>query len=98
MIVTTRIPNHRNVGTKISRREMRVIPTGIRNSFGGYSLDGPFEGCWTADDGQVYQETSFRLEILVSPENLKKARQMLMDIGLQLGQRAIFSRCAKEAK
>jgi hypothetical protein len=90
MIAITRIPTHRNDGSKISRRELRIILTGIRDSFGGYSLEGPFEGSWTADDGQVYNETSFRLEVLVPPQKLKKAREMFMEMGSQLGQRAIF--------
>jgi hypothetical protein len=38
----------------------------------------------------VYEETSYRLEVLVSPERVQEARQLFMDIGKQLGQRAIY--------
>ena len=36
------------------------------------------------------EETSYRLEIVVPAERLSDARRMLIDIGRQLGQRAIY--------
>ena len=90
MLVITRIPTHRNDGAKISNRERRTILSMIRDTFGGYSLEGPFQGVWVDDDGRVYEETSYRLEVLVQPARLKEALQMLMSIGKQLGQRAIY--------
>ena len=62
----------------------------IRDTFGGYSLEGPSEGAWVADDGQVYQETSFRLEVLVLAERVSEARELFMRVGKQFGQRAIY--------
>jgi len=44
MLVVTRIPTHRNDGSKISRRERRSILNLVRDTFGGYTLEGPFEG------------------------------------------------------
>ena len=90
MLVVTRIPTHRNDGSKISRRERRSILTLVRDSFGGYTLEGPFEGAWVADDGRVYEETSYRLEVLVPPERVSEARQLFTRVGKQLGQRAIY--------
>ena len=90
MIVTTRLPTHRNDGSKVQRRELRAILTLVRDTFGGYSLEGPFQGAWVADDGQAYEETSYRLEVLVSPERLSEARELFMRFGSQLGQRAIY--------
>src|SRR5436190_14433673 len=90
MLVVTRIPTHRNDGSKISRRERRAILTLVRDTFGGYSLEGPFQGAWVADDGQVYEETSYRLEVLVPAERLSEARELFTRIGMQLGQRAIY--------
>src|ERR1700722_9360346 len=46
MLVVTRIPTHRNDGSKISRRERRGILNLVRDTFGGYTLEGPFEGAW----------------------------------------------------
>jgi len=90
MLVVTRIPTHRNDGSKIRQRERRAILTLVRDTFGGYSLEGPFEGAWVADDGRVYEEASYRLEVLVSPERVSEARELFTRMGRQLGQRAIY--------
>ena len=62
----------------------------VRDAFGGYSLEGPFQGAWVGDDGRIYEETSYRLEVLVPPERLAEMRQLCMRFGKQLGQRAIY--------
>jgi hypothetical protein len=90
MLVITRIPTHRNDGSKISQRERRAILSLVRDSFGGYSLEGPFQGAWVADDGRTYEETSYRLEVVVPPERVSEARELFMRIGKQLDQRAIY--------
>jgi hypothetical protein len=90
MLVITRIPTQRNDGSKISRREQRAILTRVRDEFGGYTLEGPFQGAWVADDGGVYAETSYRLEVLVPPERINEARELFMDVGRLLGQKAIY--------
>jgi hypothetical protein len=90
MLVVTRIPTHRNDGSKISKRERRGVLNLVRDAFGGYSLEGPFEGAWTADDGRVYEETSYRLEVLVPSDRVREARELFSRIGRQLGQRAIY--------
>lgn len=90
MIAITRIPTHRNDGSKVNHRERRAILALVRNTFGGYSLEGPFQGAWIAEDGQVYEETSYRLEVLIPPERLGEARALFIRIGKQLGQRAIY--------
>jgi len=90
MLVITRIPTHRNDGSKISQRERRAILNRVRDQFRGYSLEGPFQGAWVADDGRTYEDTSYRLEVLIAPERLSEARELFMEIGRQLGQRAIY--------
>jgi hypothetical protein len=90
MLVVTRIPTHRNDGSRVGRRERRSILTLVRDTFGGYTLEGPFEGAWVADDGEVYEERSYRLEVLVPPERVREARMLFLRIGRQLGQRAIY--------
>lgn len=90
MIVITRIPTHRNTGVKVSRRELRAIINRIIDAFGGYTLEGPFQGAWIADDGTRYEETSYRLEIVTNPERLEEARQLFIEIGKQLGQLAVY--------
>jgi hypothetical protein len=90
MLVVTRIPTHRNDGTKISQRERRATLNLVRDTFGGYTLEGPFQGAWVADDGRVYEETSYRLEVLVPPEHVSEVRELFTRIGRQFGQRAIY--------
>jgi hypothetical protein len=90
MLVITRIPTHRNDGTKIGVRERRRLLNLVRDSFGGYTLEGPFQGAWVADDDRVYEESSYRLEVLVPPERVAEARELFIRIGKQLGQRAIY--------
>jgi hypothetical protein len=90
VLVITRIPTHRNDGSKVSQRERRAFLSRVRDSFGGYSLEGPFQGAWVGDDGRVYEETSYRLEVLVPSERVGEARALFILLGRQLGQRAIY--------
>jgi len=90
MLVITRIPTHRNDGSRNGRRERRTILTRVRDMFGGYTLEGPFPGAWVAADDRAYEETSYRLEVVVPPERISEARDLFMRIGKQLGQRAIY--------
>src|SRR5437660_12444944 len=90
MLVVTRVPTHRNDGSIVSRRERRSLLTLVRDTFGGYTLEGPYEGSWVADDGRVYEETSYRLEVLVAAERVSEARRLFTRMGKQLGQRAIY--------
>jgi hypothetical protein len=84
------MPTHRNDGSKVSKRERRAVLTAIRDTFGGYTLEGPFEGAWVAEDGRVYHETSYRLEVLVPAQRVSEARELFTRMGKQLGQRAIY--------
>src|SRR5438445_13804554 len=90
MLVVTRIPSHRNDGSKIRQRERRRILTLVRDTFGGYTLEGPFEGAWVADDGRVYEETSFRLESPCRVGARERSTCAVHAHGKQLGQRAIY--------
>jgi|SRR5882724_3113632 len=90
MIVVTRIPTHRNDGSKISEAEITRILDRVRKKFRGYSYEGPSYGAWVAADGAVYEERSFRLEVVVPPEKVKAVQMHFRKIGKQLGQRAIY--------
>jgi hypothetical protein len=90
MIVVTRIPTHHNDGSKIRRRELREILDRVRTAFRGYSFEGPSLGAWVAENGEIYEEMSYRLEVVVPRKRVKEARKLFMSIGAQLGQRAIY--------
>jgi hypothetical protein len=90
MIVVTRIPTHRNDGSEISEGEMTRILNRVLKKFRGFSFEGPSYGAGVAADGKVYEEQSYRLEVIVPPENVKAVQMHFMRIGKQLGQRAIY--------
>ena len=90
MLVITRIPTHRNDGSEISARQRREILRQVRDAFGGDSLEGPFQGAWVADHGNVYEETSYRLEVIIESGQLQVARELMIRVGKQLGQRAMY--------
>ena len=90
MIATTRIPTHRNDGSRVSKRELQGILDRVSDAFDGYSLEGPFPGAWTASDGEVYEEESHKLEVVIARGQIKEARKVFKSIGRQLGQRAIY--------
>lgn len=50
----------------------------LRDVFGGDSLEGPFQGAWVTDDGNVYEETSYRLEVMIEPGQLQMARELVI--------------------
>ena len=90
MIVVTRRPTHRNDGSRVSNRELRAIMKRVFAALNGYSLEGPFDGGWRAADGECYEEISYRLEGVVNQERVHEARELFVDIGKRLGQRAIY--------
>ncbi len=72
MLVITRIPTHRNDGSKVSQRERRALLTLVRDAFGGYSLEGPFQGSWVEDDGRVHTRRVTVWRFLCRPTALAK--------------------------
>jgi hypothetical protein len=90
MIVTTRVPTHRNDGSKVSEAELDRILRTVRKKFSGYLFEGPARGAWVAADGTVYEEQSYKLEVMVPPKMVEKVLAQFRRIGKQLGQRAIY--------
>ena len=45
---------------KLSRRELRGILNRVCDAFGGYTLEGPFQGAWVADDSVRGNQLSSR--------------------------------------
>jgi hypothetical protein len=68
MIASTRIPTHRNDGSKVSKRELKAILKRVRDAFRGYTLENATDGAWVADNGRVYAERSQKLEVVVSAD------------------------------
>ena len=90
MIFTTRIPTHFNDGSPVAQSLMNSILVDIHTTFGGYTLEGPAQGAWVDDDGNVYQETSFRLEVACQRGRYLECRDKVIEIGRQLKQKAMY--------
>ena len=90
MIFITRIPTHRNDRMPIQPDELEAIKRQVWEAFGGLSLDGPGQGVWLADDGTVYDETSYMLQVYCDRDRYQEARDLVIRIGRQLGQRAMY--------
>jgi hypothetical protein len=90
MIAVTRIPTHRNDGSEVTEQELKRILRQVRRKFHGYSLEGPHPGAWVASNGDVYEEESYKLEVVVPRHRVAEVRKHFMKVGKQLGQRAIF--------
>jgi hypothetical protein len=90
MIAVTRIPTHRNDGSEVTALELKRILRQVRRKFDGYSLEGPYPGSWVDSNGEVYEEESYKLEVVVPRHRVEEVRKHFMKIGKRLGQRAIF--------
>ncbi|ETX06897.1 MAG: hypothetical protein ETSY2_14355 [Candidatus Entotheonella gemina] len=90
MIFITRVPTHRNDGTPIHSDELETIKRRVWEAFGGLSIDGPGTGVWVADDGTVYDETSYILQVHCDRARYQEARELVTQIGRQLGQQAMY--------
>ena len=90
MLFITRIPTHRNDGSEITTEERTALLREVSNIFGGFSLDGPGQGSWVDEDGRVYDEASYRLEVMCDRADYAKARESVIELGRQLDQLAMI--------
>lgn len=85
----TLIPTERNDGSVVSSVEMQAILQRFWQEFGGSTVDGPVDGHWI-DRGTVYQDQCWRVTVSCDNDKLDQARQLVMEIGRQLGQLAMY--------
>lgn len=91
MLFTTILPKQRNDGSRVSRREMNAILRGLRERFGGVTVEGEVEGQWVdSADGKSYGERSLKVTVACDRERLHEAEDAVRDIGRQLGQKAMY--------
>lgn len=86
----TRIPTHDNDGNSLEGLVLQTLLHEVRNRFDGYSFDGPGWGAWTDDDGMVYEENSYVLTVLCERARYLDARNLVIEIGRGLGQKAMY--------
>lgn len=90
MVFITRIPTHLNDGSPVTKTAMDAVLKRVWTTFGGYTLEGPAEGAWVDDSGKLYSETSYRLEVFCDRERLHEAKALVIEIGRELGQLAMY--------
>jgi hypothetical protein len=90
VIFITRIPTHDNEGTPIAKEVLDKITAEVFEAFGGCTREGPGTGVWRDDQGRVYSEQSFRLEVACEASQYAEARDLVIRIGQRLGQKAMY--------
>jgi hypothetical protein len=90
VIFITRIPTHDNDGTAVPKQVLDEITDEVFEAFGGCTLEGPGTGVWKDDEGKVYAEQSFRLEVACERSQYLEARGIVLRIGQRLGQKAMY--------
>ena len=85
ILLTMRVPTHRNDGSKVGKREMQAILEAACSMHSkDSSLEGPFIWRpWVALDGEIYREATYKLEVLVNRRRAPEVRKMFKDIGKQ---------------
>ncbi len=86
----TRIPTHYNDGTPVPKGVLDEITEEVFEVFGGCTVEGPGRGIWGDDEGRVYSEDSFRLEVACERGQYAEARETVLRIGRRLGQKAMY--------
>jgi hypothetical protein len=87
MKFVTLLPMSRNDGSAVSESEMDSLLGRIWETFGGCTIEGQVTGHWIdSQDGKHYQDTSLKVVVVIEPERIDEARELVREIGKQLGQ------------
>jgi hypothetical protein len=91
MTFTTYVPKARNDGSAVTRKEMNALRQGLREQFGGYTLEGDASGEWTDPaTGNVYADRSLKVTVACHRERMHEAAEAVREIGRRLGQLAMW--------
>ncbi len=91
MKFTTLIPMRFNDGREVPQEQMNRIIDELAVQFSGCSDEGVTKGQWLdPKDSQVYRDESRRISIVCDNRLLRDARQAVIKIGKELGQRAMY--------
>ena len=89
MKVTTLIPLRRNDKTKVSKAEKYDILNRIWDTFGGYTIEGKTKGAWE-DGDEKFEDKCLKVVIDCDNSRLGEVEELIVSIGKQLGQRAMW--------
>lgn len=91
MKFTTLIPLRFNDGKEVPEEQISRIIDELVFEFGGCSDEGVTKGQWIDPaDSQVYRDEGRRIAVACDNSFLWEARQAVLRIGKELGQRAMY--------
>ncbi len=91
MKFTTLITTRFNDGKRIPKRQQQAIVDRLVSRFGGCTNEGLAKGHWIdRADGTLYRDESERVSVTCDRVMLDEARAAVIEIGIELGQRAMY--------
>jgi hypothetical protein len=91
MKFTTLIPLRLNDGSEVPIQQINAIVDRLTLRFGGCSDEGVTKGQWLdPKDARLYRDESRRISVVCDNKLLEEARQAVIYIGKELGQRAMY--------
>jgi regulator of RNase E activity RraB len=89
MKATTLIPVRRNDGSPVPADEIEDIIQRFVSTFGGCTVDGRTKGYWV-DNATVYEDECLKVVVVCDAIRRPELEALVRDIGLQLGQLAMY--------
>ncbi len=89
MKFTTLIPTRRNDGSKVKPSELVGLINKLFHAFGAYTIEGKVKGVWM-DEGKTYHDECLKIVIACEEDKLELAQRLVIEIGRQLGQLAMY--------
>lgn len=91
MKFTTLIPMQFNDGREVPDEHLQRIIDGLAVQFGGCSDEGITKGQWIDPaDSALYRDQCKRVSVVCDNSLLDDAREAVIQIGKELGQRAMY--------
>ena len=91
MKFTTLIPTHLNDGREVPEQQLQGYIDQLAVQFGGCSEEGLTKGQWIdPNDSILYRDQCKRISVVCDNSLLDEAREAVIRIGKQLGQRAMY--------
>jgi hypothetical protein len=96
--IITLIPTNYNDGQRIPAKVFRKFEDKLLEIAGGFSIDGIMAGGWM-DNNELYRDRSRKYIIAVANnKKLKEIRQAVIEIGRELGQKAMYFEIKRDAE
>lgn len=91
MKFTTLIPTRFNDGQEVPEERLQRIIDELAVRFGGCSVEGITKGQWIDPADRIhYRDESMRVSVVCDRTQLDEARDAVIRIGQELGQRAMY--------